>query len=95
MNQHFLEYVAPESYDAIVILGVMEHLPDYPRVLRQFRRLVRPGGRIYLDASAFRTVYDKPTFVSLYIFPGDHSYFCLHAFHNGDMDAYRVVCRRP
>ena len=58
----------------------MEHLPDYRAVLRQFQRLLKPGGRVYLDASAFRKKYSKPTFVSRYIFPGDHSYFCLHEF---------------
>jgi len=79
-NQDFLEYTSPEPYDAIVILGVMEHLPDYPAVLRQFQKLLKPGGRVYLDASAFREKYSKPTFISRYIFPGDHSYFCLHAF---------------
>jgi len=79
-NRDFLEYTSPEPYDAIVILGVMEHLPDYPAVLRQFERLLKPGGRVYLDASAFREKYSKPTFVSRYIFPGDHSYFCLHEF---------------
>jgi cyclopropane-fatty-acyl-phospholipid synthase len=80
LNQDFLNYTAPVPYDAIVILGVMEHLPDYPSVLRQCQRLLKPGGRVYLDASAFREKYSKPTFVSRYIFPGDHSYFCLHAF---------------
>lgn len=80
LNQDFLSYIAPVPYDAIVILGVMEHLPDYPSVLRQFQRLLKPGGRVYLDASAFRQKYSKPTFVSRYIFPGDHSYFCLHEF---------------
>lgn len=79
-NQDFLGYTSPEIYDAIVILGVMEHLPDYPAVLRQFERLLKPGGRVYLDASAFREKYSKPTFISRYIFPGDHSYFCLHEF---------------
>ena len=80
VNQDFLEYTSPDPYDAIVILGVMEHLPDYPAVLQQFQRLLKPGGRVYLDASAFREKYSKPTFVSRYIFPGDHSYFCLHEF---------------
>ena len=79
LNQDFLNYTAP-PYDAIVILGVMEHLPDYPAVLRQCQRLLKPGGRVYLDASAFREKYSKPTFVSRYIFPGNHSYFCLHEF---------------
>jgi len=80
LNQDFLEYTTAEPFDAIVILGVMEHLPDYPAVLRQLQRLLKPGGRVYLDASAFREKYSKPTFISRYIFPGDHSYFCLHEF---------------
>ena len=80
LNQDFLRYAASVPYDAIVILGVMEHLPDYPSVLKQFEKLLKPGGRVYLDASAFREKYSKPTFVSRYIFPGDHSYFCLHEF---------------
>jgi cyclopropane-fatty-acyl-phospholipid synthase len=80
LNQDFLMHRSPEPYDAIVILGVMEHLPDYAAVLKQFHRLLKPGGRVYLDASAFREKYVKPTFVSRYIFPGDHSYFCLHDF---------------
>jgi cyclopropane-fatty-acyl-phospholipid synthase len=80
LNQDFLMYESPEPYDAIVILGVMEHLPDYPAVLRRLLRLLKAGGRVYLDASAFREKYVKPAFVSRYIFPGDHSYFCLHDF---------------
>jgi len=80
VNQDFLGYRAREPYDAIVILGVMEHLPDYPAVLRRFLQLLKPGGRVYLDASATREKYDKPAFVSRYVFPGDHAYFCLHDF---------------
>lgn len=80
LNQDFMEYSSAEPFDAIVILGVMEHLPDYAAVLRQFQKLLKPGGYIYLDASAFRKKFSKPTFVSRYIFPGDHSYFCLHEF---------------
>ncbi|MDD2272845.1 MAG: class I SAM-dependent methyltransferase [Desulfuromonadaceae bacterium] len=78
--QDFFEHVSPEPYDAIVILGVMEHLSNYRAVIKQFRKLLKPGGRIYLDASAFREKYSKPTFISRYIFPGNHSYFCLHDF---------------
>jgi cyclopropane-fatty-acyl-phospholipid synthase len=43
LNQDFLMYDSPEPYDAIVILGVMEHLPDYPAVLRRLHRLLRAG----------------------------------------------------
>lgn len=80
LNLDFLVYDSPEAYDTIAILGVMEHLPDYPAVLRRLQRLLRAGGRVYLDASASREKYEKPTFTSRYIFPGDHCFFCLHEF---------------
>ncbi|MBK1709105.1 MULTISPECIES: class I SAM-dependent methyltransferase [Marichromatium] len=88
VNQDFLAYRSPEPYDAIVILGVMEHLPDYSAVLRQFRRLLKPGGRVYLDASASREKYDKPNFIARYIFPADHAFLCLHDF-------LRAVAKSP
>ncbi len=80
VNQDFLAYRSSEPYDAIVILGVMEHLPDYPAVLRQIQGLLKPGGRVYLDASATRDKYDKPSFIARYIFPADHAFLCLHDF---------------
>jgi cyclopropane-fatty-acyl-phospholipid synthase len=80
INEDFLRYDSAEFFDAIVILGVMEHLPDYPAVLHRLQQLLKPGGRVYIDASAFREKYVKPTFVSRYVFPGDHSYFCLQDF---------------
>ena len=80
VNQDFLAHSPPEPYDAMVILGVMEHLPDYPAVLRQFQRLLKPGGRVYLDASAIREKYSKPTFIARYIFPADPAFLCLHDF---------------
>jgi cyclopropane-fatty-acyl-phospholipid synthase len=79
-HEDFYEFTSAEPYDAIVILGVMEHLPNYGAVLKQFKRLLRPGGRIYLDASSCREKYSKPTFISRYVFPGNHRYFCLHDF---------------
>jgi cyclopropane-fatty-acyl-phospholipid synthase len=94
VNQDFLAYTSPDPYDALVILGVMEHLPDYPAVLRQFLRLLKPGGRVYLDASAHRDKYSKPTFIARYIFPADHSFLCLHDFlaavAKGGMDVLAV-----
>jgi len=41
----------------------MEHLPDYPVVLRRLQRLLKPGGRVYrrfplylwASAAAFRS----------------------------------------
>ncbi len=90
--QDFFEYAAAEPYDVIAILGVMEHLTDYPAVLRQLLRLLKPGGRVYLDASAFREKYSKSTFISRYIFPGNHAFFCLHDFlAEVDKTAFEVL----
>ncbi len=102
----FYQYTSPQPYDAIVILGVMEHLPDYRAALRQFQRLLKPGGRIYLDASSYRQKYSKPTFIARYVFPGNHRYFCLHEFLScvaktalevhcvyNDYHSYYLTCR--
>jgi cyclopropane-fatty-acyl-phospholipid synthase len=78
--ESFLEHEVVERYDAIAILGVMEHLPNYRAVLRQFTRLLKPGGRVYLDASAIGEKFQSTPFISRYIYPGNHSFFCLHNF---------------
>lgn len=54
VREHLMEHVPPVPYDGIVNLGVTEHLPDYPGTLRKYRQLRKPGGRVYLDASATR-----------------------------------------
>ena len=78
--QDFLEHEAAQPYDAIAILGVMEHLPNYTAVLRQFLKLLKPGGRVYLDAGAISEKFKSTPFLTRHIFPGNHSFFCLHDF---------------
>jgi cyclopropane-fatty-acyl-phospholipid synthase len=80
IKQNFLEYESDERYDAIAILGVMEHLPNYFAVIRKLQQLLKPGGRVYIDASAIREKYKAPSFITRYIYPGNHSFFCLHDF---------------
>lgn len=79
-NDDILRYAPGERYDAVVLMGIMEHLPDYAAMARQFERLLKPGGRVYLDASAFRVKYDASSFIYRYIYPGNHSFFVLHEF---------------
>jgi cyclopropane-fatty-acyl-phospholipid synthase len=43
----FLAYETTQKYDAIVIMGVIEHLPQYGPVLRKFASLLKPGGLIH------------------------------------------------
>jgi len=73
VREHFLEYASKERYDAIINLGVTEHLPDYARTLAQYERLLKPGGRVFLDACASRTKYPFSSFVLSHVWPGNAS----------------------
>jgi cyclopropane-fatty-acyl-phospholipid synthase len=76
----FLAYETTEKYDAIVIMGVIEHLPQYGKVLRKFASLLKPSGRVFLDGSACTKKYELSTFMVKYIYGGNHSFLVLHDF---------------
>jgi cyclopropane-fatty-acyl-phospholipid synthase len=59
-------------------MGVIEHLPDYGRVLNKFMGLLKPGRRIFLDASACTQKYELSSFMVKYIYGGNHSFLVLH-----------------
>ena len=71
VREHFLEYASEEPFDAIVNLGVTEHLPDYAATLAQYEKLLKPGGRVFLDACAARSKYAFSSFVLSHIWPGN------------------------
>ena len=78
----FYEYQPKEKFDAIVIMGVIEHLPDYERVLKKFSSLLKPGGKVFLDGSAWKKKYELSTFMIRHIYPGNHSFLVLDDFLN-------------
>ena len=86
--EHLHDHRPANRYDSIVILGVTEHLPDYERTLALYRSLLKPGGKIYLDASAMRKKYDLSSFLRKHIYPGNGSPMCLH-------DYLRAVATSP
>jgi SAM-dependent methyltransferase len=45
------------SFDAIVLVNVLEHVSDDQRMLRQLRELLRPGGVLMLFVPAIRWLY--------------------------------------
>ncbi|WP_007518460.1 MULTISPECIES: class I SAM-dependent methyltransferase [Pseudofrankia] len=81
VRQHLFAYEgAGETYDALVNMGVTEHLPDYETTLRRYAALVRPGGRVYLDAVAMRRKHHLSSFMSRHIYPGRSTPMVLHDY---------------
>jgi SAM-dependent methyltransferase len=52
--------VPPASFDAIVCTEVLEHVPDPARVLVEFARILRPGGRAFLTAPLGSGIHQEP-----------------------------------
>lgn len=73
VRESIFAYDPPEQYDAIVLLGVMEHLPDYPKLFARFSRLLKPAGRVYMDFAANRQKFSVSTFTHRYVFAGNHT----------------------
>jgi cyclopropane-fatty-acyl-phospholipid synthase len=88
IREHIFRYRGPHRYDAVVNMGVTEHLPDYRTTIRKYAELVKPGGHVYLDALAMRAKHRVSTFMSRYVYPGGSSPLLLH-------DYLREVARSP
>ena len=73
VRESIFAYEPAERYDAIVLLGVMEHLPDYQKLFAQFSRLLTPVGRVYMDFAAGRAKYRVSSFTYRYVFEGNHT----------------------
>lgn len=80
VQRHLLEYRSAEPFDAIVNLGVSEHLPDYEASLARYAALLKPGGRAYLDFCSSREKHPFSSFMHRYIFPGNGTPVCLHEY---------------
>jgi cyclopropane-fatty-acyl-phospholipid synthase len=80
IREHLMEHTTTERYDGIVNLGTTEHLPDYPATLRKYAQLLKPGGRVYLDACATREPQEHSAFLLRHVFPGNGTTLCLHTY---------------
>lgn len=78
--EHFFEHQPNEKYDGIINCGVTEHLPDYAATLKHYQKLLKPGGRVYLDASADKVKNGHGSFMGKYVFEGNASLLCLPEF---------------
>jgi cyclopropane-fatty-acyl-phospholipid synthase len=72
-----LDHRRGEVYDHIVILGVIEHIPTYARLCARLWDALKPGGKLYIDASATREKYAGSAFTRRYTWPGPHACLAL------------------
>jgi len=72
VKEHFLAFSSKDPFDAIVNLGVSEHLPDYASTVKQYERLLKPGGRVYLDAYSGER-FNMTSFLTKWVFEGNTS----------------------
>ncbi|HEX7121413.1 MAG TPA: class I SAM-dependent methyltransferase [Gemmatimonadaceae bacterium] len=75
--EDFLVHRPERPYDALVILGVIEHIPDYRRFARQAWEVLKPGALIYLDASASIEKYSVSSFAREHVWAATHTYMVL------------------
>lgn len=75
--EDLLDHRRREFYDGVVIFGVIEHIPNYARFCRRVWDALKPGGRLYLDASATREKYALSAFARHYTWQGAHSCLAL------------------
>jgi len=73
----FLDYRTDEPFDHAVIYGVIEHIPNYGMFCRKVWDCLKPGGRLYLDASATKEKFAISPVTRRYTWPGHHSFLCL------------------
>ena len=72
-----LEHRPAQPYDHAVMLGVIEHIPNYRRFCARAWDLLKPRGRLYLDASAAREKFAISPFSRKYVWPGTHCFLAL------------------
>jgi cyclopropane-fatty-acyl-phospholipid synthase len=72
-----LEHRPEQPYDHAVIYGVIEHIPNYRRFCERIWSALKPGGRLYLDASATKEKYAMSAFTRHYIWRGTHTFLAL------------------
>lgn len=50
----------PASYDVVVCTQVLEHLPEPQAVLREYARLLKPSGQLWLTAPLYYEEHEAP-----------------------------------
>lgn len=75
--EDILNHRPAEPYDHAVIYGVIEHIPNYRTFCERVWSALKPGGRLYLDASATKQKFAVSPFTRQFTWPGHHSFLSL------------------
>jgi cyclopropane-fatty-acyl-phospholipid synthase len=70
LYQDFFSYKPSEKFNAISLMGVMEDLAQYRKVMPRLESWLAPGGRIYFDFAASSDRFGITSFVTKHIWPG-------------------------
>ena len=55
-----LAQIESESYEFVLCTGLLEHVPEPQRLIDELHRIVKPGGRVVLSASAVFSFHECP-----------------------------------
>jgi cyclopropane-fatty-acyl-phospholipid synthase len=80
LYQDFFSFEPPSRFDAISLMGSIEDLADYGKVMRRLEAWLRPGGRIYMDFASVDRPFGVASFVTKYVWPGAFRMVYLPAF---------------
>lgn len=60
LNGLDLSNIGDKSLDMVATYSVLHHVPDYLGAVKEFQRVVRPGGIIFIDHEAASHVWNPP-----------------------------------
>ena len=52
--------VQDSSFDVIICTEVLEHVPEPIKVIKEFSRIIRPGGKVFISAPLGCGLHQKP-----------------------------------
>jgi len=70
LYQDFFTFKPTQKYDALVMMGVIEYLSDYSRIMKCIAKFVKPGGRVYLDFATSKLPFGTSSFITKHAWPG-------------------------
>jgi len=73
-----------ESVDGVILTGVLEHVADPPTMVSEANRVLKRGGRIYVEVPFLQGFHPHPTDYQRYTKPGVQR--LLRAFHEIECD---------